>query len=120
MWRDGRALPIRLMASLLYLDHAYGESDESAASAVRCHAVRSLSVRAGEAGVEELLAKTIEAAVAIEAITPAEFAQLLVDTAVQEKAIAYRTDSRLLEVARARIARLAQRAGVDLKPNLPN
>ncbi|MFG6417400.1 IS5/IS1182 family transposase, partial [Roseateles sp. DC23W] len=37
------------------------------------------------------------------------------DTTVQEKAIAHPTDSRLLEVARAKIARLAKRAGLKLK-----
>jgi transposase, IS5 family len=40
---------------------------------------------------------------------------LTVDTTVQEKAIAYPTDSRLLEVARARLVQLAQRAGRALK-----
>ena len=40
---------------------------------------------------------------------------MIVDTTVQEKAIAYPTDSRLLEVARARLVQLAQRAGLSLK-----
>ncbi len=40
---------------------------------------------------------------------------MTVDTTVQEKAIAHPTDSRLLEVARAKIARLAKRAGLKLK-----
>src|SRR5581483_11652292 len=36
-------------------------------------------------------------------------------TTVQEKAIAHPTDSRLLEVARDKIARLAKRSGIKLK-----
>jgi IS5 family transposase len=69
----------------------------------------------GEAGVEELLATTITAAVQMKAVKPSEFERVIVDTTVQEKAIAYPTDSRLLEVARAKLARLAQRAGLALK-----
>lgn len=37
---------------------------------------------------------------------------MIVDTTVQEKAIAYPSDSRLLEVARAKLVQLAQRAGL--------
>jgi IS5 family transposase len=69
----------------------------------------------GEAGVEELLAATIAAAVQMKAVTPVEFERVIVDTTVQEKAIAYPTDSRLLEVTRARLVQLAQRAGLGLK-----
>ena len=95
-------MPIRLMASLLYFKHAYGESDESVCERwaenvvwqffggmtyceprLPCDATQVGRFRRvlGEASVEELLAKTIETAVAIEAIeaiTPTEFAQLLV------------------------------------------
>ena len=35
----------------------------------------------------------------MKAVTPVEFERVIVDTTVQEKAIAYLTDSRLLEVA---------------------
>jgi IS5 family transposase len=51
----------------------------------------------------------------MKAVTPVEFERVIVDTTVQEKAIAYPTDSRLLEVARARLVQLAQRAGLGLK-----
>ncbi|WP_436198150.1 IS5 family transposase, partial [Fontimonas thermophila] len=69
----------------------------------------------GEAGVEELLAKTIEAAVQMQAVRKSELQRVIVDTTVQEKAVAYPTDSRLLEVARAKVVQLAQRAGLRLK-----
>lgn len=129
-------LPIRLMASLLYLKHAYDLSDEALVERwsenvvwqffsgmtyyeprLPCDATQLGRFRRvlGEAGVEELLSKTIETAVAIEAIEASKFAQVLVDTTVQEKAVAYPTDSRLLEVARAKVVLLAQRAGIPLK-----
>jgi IS5 family transposase len=52
-----------------------------------------------EAGVKEMLATTIAAAVQMKAVRPSELERVIVDTTVQEKAIAYPTDSRLLEVA---------------------
>jgi len=129
-------LPIRLMVALLYLKHAYGESDESVVerwaqdvyfqffsgndyfeARLPCDATQIGRFRRvlGEAGVEQLLKTTIEAAVSMKAIKPAEFERIIVDTTVQEKAIAHPTDSRLLEVAREKIARLAKRAGIELK-----
>lgn len=129
-------LATRLLVSLLYLKHAYDLSDEALVERwsenvvwqffsgmthyeprLPCDATQIGRFRRvlGEAGVEELLARTIETAVAIDAIEPTEFAQVLVDTTVQEKAVAYPTDSRLLEIARAKVVVLAQRAGIKLK-----
>lgn len=137
MSRAGRPrLPIRLMVALLYLKHAFNESDESVVerwsenvvwqlfsgmeyyqSKLPCDATQIGRFRCvlGEAGVEQLLKTTIEAAVAMKAVKPIELERVTVDTTVQEKAIAHPTDSRLLEVARAKIARLAKRAGLQLK-----
>ena len=129
-------LPIRLMVALLYLKHAFDLSDEQLVERwsenvvwqffsgmdyyqhkLPCDATQIGRFRRvlGEAGVEQLLKTTIEAAVAIKAVKPAEFERVIVDTTVQEKAIAHPTDSRLLEVAREKIARLAKRAGLKLK-----
>ena len=129
-------LSVRLMVGLLYLKHAYNESDESVCERwaesvyfqyfcgedyfqprLPCDPTNLVRFRQalGEAGVEELLATTIAAAVQMKAVTPVEFERVIVDTTVQEKAIAYPTDSRLLEVARARLVQLAQRAGLTLK-----
>ncbi|SMG02936.1 Mobile element protein [Burkholderia singularis] len=69
----------------------------------------------GEAGVEELLGTTIAAAIDKKAVAPNEFTGMIVDTTVQERAVALPTDSRLLEVARAKLEMLAQRAGLVLK-----
>ncbi len=52
---------------------------------------------------------------ALGAVTKREFERVIVDFTVQEKAIAFPSDSRLLEVAREKIARLARRAGIRLK-----
>ena len=49
----------------------------------------------GEAGLEEILSATIKAALDMGAVKKSEFARLIVDTTVQEKAIAHPTDSRL-------------------------
>ena len=65
--------------------------------------------------MEELLAKTIEAAVSMKAIAPKDLERVIVDSTVQEKAIAFPTDSRLLDVARRKLVLIAKRAGVVLR-----
>jgi transposase, IS5 family len=129
-------LPIRLMVALLYLRHAYNESDESVVQRwaqdvyfqffsgqeyfeprLPCDDSQIGRFRQvlGEAGVEQLLKTTIEAAVELKVVKRSEFERVIVDTTVQEKAVAPPSDSRLLEVARARIAQLATRAGFSMK-----
>lgn len=101
------------MASLLYLKHAYKLSDEELVERwaenvvwqhfsgmtfyeprLPCDATQIGRFRAaiGEAGVEELLKATIDTAVSAKAIKPAEFERVIVDTTVQEKAIAHPVD----------------------------
>ena len=129
-------LPVRLMVSLLYLKHAYNESDESLVERwaenvvwqffsgmayyeprLPCDATQIGRFRRvlGEAGVEQLLKTTIEAAVGMKAIKPVELKRVIVDSTVQEKAIAHPTDSRLLDVARRKIVQMAKRAGIACK-----
>lgn len=69
----------------------------------------------GEAGVEQLLKTTVETAVRIQAVKKSEFERVIVDTTVQEKAIAHPTDSRLLEIARGQLADLAKALGLAPK-----
>lgn len=129
-------LPIRLMVALLYLKHAYNLSDDGVIERwaqdvyfqffsgqeyfqahLPCDKAQLSRFRKalGEAGVEELLKTTIEASVAIGAVKKVDLERVIVDTTVQEKAIAHPSDSRLLDVARAQIVRLAKRAGITLK-----
>lgn len=129
-------LPIRLMVALLYLKHAFNLSDEELVARwsenvvwqyfsgqeyytprLPCDATQIGRFRKaiGEAGVEELLKATIDAAVQMQAVRPAEFERVIVDTTVQEKAIAYPVDSRLLEMARGKVVELAKSSGITLK-----
>ena len=65
--------------------------------------------------MERILAATIDTAVASNTIKPAEFERIIVDSTVQEKAIAYPVDSRLLEIARHKIVTHAKRCGIALR-----
>ena len=59
--------------------------------------------RLGESDVESLLSATIEAALASKEVKPRELRRVTVDTTVQEKAIAFLTDSKLYNRARERL-----------------
>ena len=129
-------LPLRLMVALLYLKHAFNLSDEELCERwsenvvwqffsgmayyeprLPCDATQIGRFRRvlGEAGVEQLLKSTIEASVSMGAVKKTEFERIIVDTTVQEKAIAHPTDSRLLEIARHKVASSAKRCGIALK-----
>ena len=129
-------LPIRLMTALVLLKHTYNESDESVVerwaqdvyfqyfsgqdyfeARKPCDPTQIGRFRTaiGEAGLAEILARTVNTAVALNAITPKELETVIVDTTVQEKAIAHPTDSRLLEIARTKLVQQAKRAGLSLK-----
>ena len=74
----------------------------------------------GEAGVEEILKATIDTAVQTGAAPPQDFRRVIVDTTIQEKAIAFPKDSRLLEIARHKGVGVARAAGVTLKQTFVN
>lgn len=48
-------------------------------------------------------------------VRPNEFERVIVDNTAQEKVIAHPVDSRLLEIARAKVAQAATLAGIALK-----
>ncbi len=129
-------LSIRLMASLLYLKHAFNLSDEELVE--RCAEnviwqffrgneysepqppwdatqIGRFRTAIGEDGVVELLKATIDTAVVTKAVRPNEFERVIVDSSVQGKAIAFPTDSRLLEIARHKVVTAAKSAGIALK-----
>ena len=128
----------RLIAGLLYLQHAYDLSDEEVVWAwgenpywqvftgetylqkeppIDPSSLTRWRKRLGETGVEELLAQTIEAAKRATVIKPASIKRVIVDTTVMEKAIAHPTDSRLLERAREQLVKAAQECGLTLRQN---
>lgn len=130
------AIATRLIAGLHYLKHTYGLSDEQV---VQCwsenpywqyfcgetyfqhelplnpSSLTRWRQRLGEAGMESLLSTTIDAAIESKAVKSRDLKRVTVDTTVQEKAIAFPTDSRLYNRARERLVRLAKVHGVPLR-----
>jgi IS5 family transposase len=130
------ALPTRLMAALLYLKHVYALSDEDLVerwcenpywqhfSGMRyfqhelpCDAssLTRWRSRIGEEGCEWLLAQSIAAAGKAGVLRRNSLATVVIDTTVQDKAIAHPTDSRLLNRAREQLVQVAQADGLPLR-----
>jgi transposase, IS5 family len=137
--RTGRpALRPRLVAGLLYLQHAYDCSDEAIVntwvenpyvqyftgetyfqteSPLDSSSLTRWRKRIGEEGVETLLMVSIEAARRIGMMKAASVEHVIVDTTVMPKAVAYPTDSRLLEKSRQHLVKLANEHQIDLRQN---
>jgi transposase, IS5 family len=130
------ATPPRLVAGLLYLQHAYRLSDEAVVARwvenpyyqhltgetffqhklpIDPSSLTRWRGRIGEEGVEWLLTQTIRAGQRSGAIDDDSLKRVAVDTTVMEKAIAHPTDARLYERAREQLVALAQEAGVELR-----
>ena len=128
----------RLVAGLLYLQHAYGLSDEAVIARwvenpyfqhvtgetffqhrlpLHPSSLSRWRARIGEEGAEWLLTKTVEAGRAAGAVRERSLSQVVVDTTVMEKAIAHPTDARLYEKARQSLVALAGKAGIRLRQN---
>ena len=111
-------IPTRLMVELYYLKGLYVESDESVVSkwienpywqyfcgeetfqyALPCHPTSLVKWRkhVGPDGVEKLLKKVLQVALEQRALNPSEIKRVNIDKALQEKAIAFPTDARLLQ-----------------------
>jgi IS5 family transposase len=137
--RAGRpATSPRLIAGLLYLQHAFDLSDEEVVwqwvenpywqvftgetflqtqPPIDPSSLTRWRKRLGEAGIEELLAATIEAAKRAGVIKASSVKRVIVDTTVMPKAIAHPTDSRLLERCREHLVKAAARHGLKLRQN---
>lgn len=123
------AIATRRIAGLHYLKHMYGMSDEQVVQRwaenpywqyfcgesyfqhelpVTPSSLTRWRQRLGERGMESLLSATLEAALESKAVKARDLKRITVDTTVQEKAIAFPTDSKLYNRARERLVRLAK------------
>jgi IS5 family transposase len=132
------AVRTRLIAGLLYLEYAFKLSDSEVVALwlenpywqiftgethlqteppIDPSSLTRWRKRLGEAGVEEMLAQSIEAAKRTGVIKVSSAKRVIVDTTVMPKAIAYPTDSALLECSRAKLVKMAQQHGLELRQN---
>ncbi len=128
--------PIRLMVALHYLKYAYNHSDESVVWHLLENAywqyfcgfeyflydlpldASTLSKWRGRVGAEKLrmlLEETVHLAQRTSLLGKADLDRVNVDTTVQEKAIAFPTDARLLHRLRQKLVEAAQARGVKLR-----
>lgn len=136
--RGAPALPTRLIAGMQYLKHTYKLSDEDVVRRwvenpyfqyfcgetyfqheppIHPTSLTRWRKRIGEEGCEWLLTETIEAAKRSGALADSSIKRINVDTTVQEKAVAYPTDSKLLNDIRRRLVKLCQVHSIDLRQN---
>lgn len=71
----------------------------------------------GERGAEEMLAETLRCALRTKLAKPSDFERVNVDTHVQEKYVRHPTDAGLLDRARERLVKAADRLRIPLKRN---
>jgi IS5 family transposase len=69
----------------------------------------------GETRLQALLQDSLAVATRLKAAKPADFRAVIIDTTVQEKAIAFPTDAKLLNRARERLVKLARKHGIVLR-----
>ena len=130
------AIPTRLMVGLHYLKHTYNLSDEEVVARwvenpywqhfcgskwfehglpIDPSSMTRWRNKVGEDGLEALLAETLRVGVESKVLRASSFDHVNVDTTVQEKAIAFPTDSRLYDRMREGLVRLAKESGVVLR-----
>ena len=128
----------RLVAGLLYLQHAFALSDEAVVARwaenpywqhfcgetffqhrlpLDPSSLTRWRKRIGEEGVEWMLTQTIEAGIRAGTVKGADLKRVTVDTTVMEKNIAHPTDARLYETARRKLVGRARETGIGLRQN---
>jgi IS5 family transposase len=128
----------RLVVGLLYLQHTFALSDEEVVERwvenpywqlfcgetwfqhqppIDPSSLTRWRQRIGAEGMERLLTQTICAAQSARVIRQQSLNKVIVDSTVQEKAIAYPTDSRLLNRGREHLVKLVAQAGLALRQN---
>ena len=143
MYTDGPGqppLPTRLMAGLAILKHTFNLSDEElvarwvenpyfqhfcgeehfrhTAPFDRSSMTRWRQ-RMGHERLEMLLAESLAIAVKTDAVAVKDLSKVIVDTTVQEKAITFPTDAKLLNRARVMLVKLAKTHGLKLRQGYP-
>lgn len=134
---NGRpAIPTRLMVGLHYLKHLYQLSDEDVVEqwvenpywqylcgskyfehALPIHATSMTRWRKKieAAGAEQMLSETIAAGLDVKVIRPQNLQRVVVDTTVQDRAVAYPTDAKLYDDMRRQLVRMAKQEGLELR-----
>ena len=129
-------LPTRLMAGLAILKHTYDLSDEALCErwienpyfqyfcgeeffqhqlVFDRSSLTRWRQRMGEERLQALLQESLAVATKTEALKPSELSRVVIDTPVQEKAVMFPTDAKLLNRAREKLVRLTQKLGVELR-----
>jgi IS5 family transposase len=128
--------PIRLMVGLQLLKHTCNVSDEEVVATwvenpywqyfcgeqyfrhelpIDPSLMTGFRKRIGEAGCEFILGLTLSAGLATQTVAKSSLAVVNVDTTVQDKAVTFPTDARLLHKARIALVRLASKQGLKLR-----
>ena len=133
-------LPTRLMAGLAILKHMHNLSDEVLVSRWVenpyyqhfcgeehfCHkapfdrsSITRWRQRMGDERLEVLLQESLAVGVKTKAIDVKDLSKIIVDTTVQEKAITFPTDAKLMNRAREVLVKLAKTHGLTLRQYYP-
>lgn len=128
--------PIRLMVGLQLLKHTSNLSDEEVVAVwvenpywqhfcgeqyfrhdlpIDPSLMSGFRKRIGEPGCEFILSLTVQAGLLTKTVAKASLAVVNVDTTVQDKAVAFPTDARLLHKARVALVRQASRLSINLR-----
>ena len=139
LYDEGNGRPgiaTRLMVGLHYLKHLYRLSDEEVVGQwvenpywqhlcgskyfehelpIHPTSMTRWRKKIAAVGAEQLLAETVAAGLELKVIRPQSLQRVVVDTTVQEKAVAYPTEAKLYDDMRRKLVRLAAGEGLVLR-----